>query len=258
MDDVDDAPPRSASTAGALSLPVRTRRPDGTGDGDAAVTGTRQLVADETAVLLCDVWDDHWSRGAAARVEVMAPRINDIVEHLRRRGVLVVHAPSDTLDFYREHPARRRVQETPRVEPPEAPPLPEPPLPIDDSDGGSDTGEASWFTAWTRQHAAIRIDDGDVISDDGAEIYSVLRAAGRRTVLVMGVHTNMCVLGRSFGLRNLVRWGLDAMLVRDLTDAMYNPAMSPYVSHDRGTELVVEHIERHLCPTVVSADLLRW
>ena len=241
-----------------VTLPVRTRRPDPTGAVDVSVASTHQLRWEETAVLICDVWDRHWSRGASERVEAMAPRINEVVEHVRSRGVLVVHAPSETLEFYREHPARRFAQDIPRVEPPDAPPLPEPPLPIDDSDGGSDTGEASWHPAWTRQHAAIRIDDGDAISDDGAEVYSVLHAGGRRNVLVLGVHTNMCVLRRSFGIRNLLRWRFETMLVRDLTDAMYNPAMPPYVSHERGTELVVEHIERHLCPTVSSTDLLRW
>ena len=72
----------------------------------------------------------------------------------------------------------------------------------------------------------------------------------------MGVHTNMCVLGRSFGIRNMTRWGLDCYLVRDLTDTMYNPDMPPKVSHDEGTELVVRHIEEHWCPSLLSADLI--
>jgi len=32
--------------------------------------------------------------------------------------------------------------------------------------------------------------------------------------------------------------------------------MAPYVSHDEGTQLVIEHIEAHWCPTVLSGDLL--
>ncbi|MBT5709898.1 isochorismatase, partial [Candidatus Poribacteria bacterium] len=67
---------------------------------------------------------------------------------------------------------------------------------------------------------------------------------------------NMCVLGRSFGIRQMTRWGIRVALVRDLTDAMYNPAMAPHVSHDEGTELVVQHIEKYWCPTVLSSDLL--
>ncbi len=60
----------------------------------------------------------------------------------------------------------------------------------------------------------------------------------------MGVHTNMCVLNRSFGIKQMVRWRVPVALVRDLTDAMYNPARAPYVDHDAGTQLVIGYIER--------------
>jgi hypothetical protein len=73
----------------------------------------------------------------------------------------------------------------------------------------------------------------------------------------MGVHTNMCVLNRTFAIKQMVKWGKDVYLVRDLTDAMYNPARPPYVSHEDGTRLVVEYIEKFWCPTVASDDLLR-
>ena len=33
-----------------------------------------------------------------------------------------------------------------------------------------------------------------------------------------GVHTNMCVLGRPFGLRQMARLGKNTALVRDMTD----------------------------------------
>jgi hypothetical protein len=42
--------------------------------------------------------------------------------------------------------------------------------------------------------------------------------------------------------------GVRCNLVRDLTDAMYNPARRPFVSHDHGTELVIEHIEKYWRP----------
>jgi len=38
---------------------------------------------------------------------------------------------------------------------------------------------------------------------------------------------------------------------------MYNPENRPYVSHDRGTELVVEHIEKYWCPPAVSGEVAR-
>ena len=79
---------------------------------------------------------------------------------------------------------------------------------------------------------------------------------GIETVLVCGVHTNMCVLGRPFGLRQLSQHGFEVALVRDLTDTMYNPQRWPYVNHFSGTDRVLDHIERVICPTVVSSQLL--
>ena len=71
----------------------------------------------------------------------------------------------------------------------------------------------------------------------------------------MGVHTNMCVLGRSFAIKQMVRWGVNAVLARDLTDAMYHPFKPPYVSHEAGTQLIIEYIEKFWCPTILSGDL---
>ena len=141
--------------------------------------------------------------------------------------------------------------------PPKPAERPEQPLPIDDTDEGSDTGETESHIAWTRQHPAIEIDhDVDAISDEGQEIYSFLHQLDIRQVLIMGVHTNMCILNRSFGIKQMVKWGVNIALVRDLTDAMYNPARAPYVEHDDGTRLVVGYIEKFWCPTISSADIL--
>ncbi len=83
-----------------------------------------------------------------------------------------------------------------------------------------------------------------------------MRLHGIEHVVIMGVHTNMCILNRSFAIKQMVRWSVDIMLCRDLTDCMYNPAMAPYVGHDEGTALVISYIETFWCPTVSSEDLI--
>ena len=181
-------------------------------------------------------------------------------EYLERRAKKLKRSASSVLSELiteaARQDARQRVLDLPQVKPPRNRRVLDPRLPIDDSDGGSDTGEKPWHKAWTRQHPAIIIDEErDMVSDDGREIYSCLRACGTRFLVVMGVHTNMCVLNRSFGIKQMVRWGVPVALVRDLTDTMYNPAMPPYVSHAEGTRLVVEYIEKFWCPTILSADL---
>ncbi len=222
-----------------------------------AETVERAVPAAQAAILICDMWDNHWSRGAAERVDAMAPRMNQVIAAARARGVHIIHAPSDTLAFYAAHPARQRMLAVPPVDPPAERELPNPPLPIDDSDEGSDTGETTTHRAWTRQHAAIEIDPArDVISDKGREVYSYLRQQEIQQVLIMGVHTNMCVLNRSFAIKQMVKWGQEIALVRDLTDTMYNPARPPYVSHDEGTQLVIGYIERFWCPSLASTQVI--
>ncbi|MEJ7605483.1 MAG: isochorismatase [Bryobacteraceae bacterium] len=169
----------------------------------------------------------------------------------------IVHAPSDTMGFYESHPSRQAILKFATIEPPSPLTITEPKLPIDDKDGGCDTEGDKSYRAWKRQHPGLRVDDGDFISDKGSEIYNMIRARSIQTLLVMGVHTNMCILNRSFAIRQMTRWGISCILVRDLTDAMYDPKDAPHVSHQQGTELVIQHIESYWGPTVVSNDLLR-
>jgi nicotinamidase-related amidase len=229
--------------------------------GDHAVWSTRVreriIPAEKTAILLCDIWDGHWCRGAVERLADMLPRMNEVVALARQKGARIIHAPSETMDFYTASPARARILGLPQVKPPRNRKIRNPRLPIDDSDGGADTGETTWPKAWTRQHPAIQIDERqDVISDDGPEIYSFLKSQSTDLLVVLGVHTNMCILNRSFGIKQMVRWGVPVTLMRDLTDSMYNPAMAPYVSHAEGTRLVVEYIEKFWCPTILSSQLI--
>jgi len=245
---------------GQLSLRLRTQRLTQNENGYTVwctdVTDAEWPVA-ESALLLCDVWDKHWSRGATERLNLMIPRMNAVAEAARAKGVQIVHAPSNTMDFYADTPARQRMLDAPHVDPPAEKDLPDRPLPVDASDHGSDTGETQPHQAWVQQHPGIRIDqERDGMSESGQEVYRFLRQRGITNMLTMGVHTNMCVLGRSFAIKQMIRWGVSVALVRDLTDTMYNPAMPPYVSHEEGTRLVVEYIEKFWCPTVLSEDVL--
>ncbi len=47
------------------------------------------------------------------------------------------------------------------------------------------------------------------------------------------------------------------VLARDLTDAMYDPRQAPWVSHERGTNLIIEHVEKFWCPSIEGGDLTR-
>ncbi len=184
--------------------------------------------------------------------------MNRVVKAARKNGVQIIHSPSETMNSYIDTSYRQKIANIPRVTPPSPSNIPSPPLPIDDSDGGcDDIPLCRPYKAWTRQHPAIEIMEPDVISDDGLEIYSFMKLRGIKNLIIMGIHTNMCILNKSFGIKQMVKWGVRCILVRDLTDAMYNPRRPPHVSHERGTELVVEYIEKYWCPSILSNDLLK-
>jgi nicotinamidase-related amidase len=245
-----------------LELTLRSRVENVKGSGDwQAVPVTREFDPSKTALVICDMWDHHWCASAEDRVAALAQKMEPVLQLARKRGVLIIHAPSETMAFYSHNPARIKMLKLPAVEPPVPLALSEPPLPIDDSDGGCDgqTNKLAPNTPvwWTRENAALSIGSDDLISDNGLEIYSALRSHRIETLLFVGVHTNMCILNRTFGIRQMTRWGVSCVLIRDLTDAMYNPARAPYVSHGQGTELVIEHIEKYWAPTLTSDDLVR-
>ncbi len=210
----------------------------------------------KSAVIVCDMWDRHWCSGANVRVAALVKRLDPVLEAARKSGMIVVHAPSDTMAYYANAPQRARILKLPQVAPPQEQQISAPPLPIDDSDGGCDTPGDTEHQAWKCEHPGLRIAPEDYISDNGQEIYNLLRARGVETVFYTGVHANMCILNRSFAIRQMTKWGVRCILLRDLTDAMYNPQDAPHVSHQRGTELVVEYIEKYWSPTALSADLM--
>jgi nicotinamidase-related amidase len=265
---------------GRLDLTLR-RRVESPGLGaPRAIETPARWEAKRTAAIVCDMWDLHHCLNAVRRETDMAPRMDLLLKALRDRGVTVIHAPSSCMDAYKSHPARLRAKSTPRSKSlPEGiaswckriPAEEQATYPVDQSDGGEDDDPAEhsrWaarLTAagknprapWTSQTALLTIDAArDYISDDGQEIWSVLEDRGIDHVLLMGVHTNMCVLGRPFGLRQMAKNGKDVALVRDMTDTMYNPARAPFVSHFTGTDRVVEHVERFVCPTMTSDQVL--
>jgi len=183
------------------------------------------------------------------------------------------------MDAYKDHPARKRAQAAPKAANlpkdiadwcKQIPAEEKGKYPIDQTDGGEDDDPVEheqWHAKlkamgrnpkapWKSQHAGLTIKDQDAISDSGVEVWNMLEEQGINNVMLVGVHTNMCVLGRPFGLRQMAKNGKNVVLVRDLTDTMYNPKSWPYVSHFEGTRLIVEHIEKYVCPTITSDQLL--
>ena len=249
---------------GRLSVTLRDRQKTSAGKVRER-TRKVEWTAAETAVIICDMWNGHYCLLAAQRVDAMAPRMNRVITAARAHGMLIIHAPSGCMDVNAKTAHRWRMKLAPAAKTPiplkgwcYRDPEREPELPVDVSKQPCDdpvVGKA--VRRFSKQHDAIKITGFDGVSHSGQEIYNVLHREGIRNVVLMGVHTNMCVLGRPFGIRQMVGLGFNVALARDLTDAMYDPRQAPFVSHTRGTELVVEHIETYWCPSLLGADLTK-
>lgn len=281
-----DGDPRMADPQ-ILKLTMCTRRKD------QLQFASSHWPAARTAVIVCDMWDSHHCHNAVRRVAELCPRMEKLLSVSRAKGCTIIHCPSECMSYYSGTRARLRAQQVPaldsypegidegchkiptepgdRAQAAEAAGCVAGGYPIDQRDGGADdTAEdhAAWAiklkaegknpgAPWTRQTDALTIDpEQDFVTDIGREVWSILHHKNLQHVLVLGVHTNMCVLGRPFGLRQLTRLGKEVALVRDMTDSMYNPASPPYVDHFTGNRLICEYIEKFVCPTTTSDQIL--
>ncbi len=252
------------AAAAPIKFTARLRQAAGPNEAASVVYKEMEWESTKTAVIVCDMWDKHWCKGATARVAEMAPRMNEFLKKCRAMGTLVIHAPSGTMAFYKDSPQRKRAEKAKGSVSGENlnswKPIDrsrEGPLPIDDSDGGCDDDpKCAQGSPWRSQIGLLEIGQEDAVSDSGEEILGLIQERGIENVILLGVHANMCVLGRPFGIRAMVGRGKNVLLVRDLTDTMYNSRMRPLVSHFAGTDLVAEHIEKHWCPTITSDQIL--
>lgn len=225
----------------------------------------RGFNSETLAIVICDMWDAAQCVSAAQRIQEVAPRINRLASRLREAGALIVHAPAGCTEYYANTPARDRAlragarRPAPSVGWNDRDSLREPNLPpflADDTPCSCEPGPACTSGGppypWTRQVDAIDIAADDVVTDRGEELQALLDEGRIDDVLVAGVHANRCVLGRPYGIRQLVYWRKRPVLCRDLTDSYHRDPRG----HSAGNDAMVAHIEQHWCPTVASEQLL--
>jgi hypothetical protein len=86
---------------GTIALPARSRSAEPPGSVRISERVLRWEVA-QTAVIICDMWNTHTCNLSAQRVAAMAPRMNHVISASRSLGVMIIHAPSDTMKYYED------------------------------------------------------------------------------------------------------------------------------------------------------------
>lgn len=215
-----------------------------------AIQVTRERIdASKIGVIAVDVWNFHWCKTATMRVDAFVPRINKALEAARSLGMTVMLCPSDVVDNYVGLPQRESVlalalQSVPKVMEVNCPPVPDA--------GGCACGRerCAGNYGWDAMHPGLQSGDGDWMPDTQAEVYTICQQRQITHLIYVGFHTQVCLLGKSMGLRAMKSAGLQCVLARDMTDAHpgYDPARQ--FTPDLNTEQVVEHFEKHLAPTI--------
>src|SRR5216684_1678551 len=183
---------------GTIALPARSRSAEPPGSVRVSERVLRWEVA-QTAIIICDMWDTHTCNLSAQRVAAMALPMNRVISASRSLGVMIIHAPSDTMKYYEGTPQRLRMQRAP-VTSSSTPILTRCPrdsaeernFPIDDTAGGCDDPILKDETGpypWTRENPALDVVGFDGVSDNGQEIYNFCKQESISNVALMGVHT---------------------------------------------------------------------
>src|SRR4051794_25235313 len=89
------------SSAARADITVQKRsRVENAGSWSSKET-TETWRQNETAIIVCDMWDSHHCLNAVRRCVEIAPRMNAVLNKARDQGVLIIHAPSSCMDPYK-------------------------------------------------------------------------------------------------------------------------------------------------------------
>jgi nicotinamidase-related amidase len=204
------------------------------------------------------MWNFHWCMTASERVSAMVPRMNRVLLTARELRMQVVWNPSDVVTAYSGYPQYERAgavehRQAPKTRNPLSAKFTAP-------HGACMCGpgiHCHGNYGWDAMHPDLIIEDNDLISSSTDEIYTLLSDRGITDIIYMGVHTNMCVLGKPGAMSSMWSAGFNCMLARDLNDAFtaYEPDRN--YTPDTGTTQIDENLQQAGIPNINMGDSFR-
>ena len=237
-----------------LELQLQRRDPK---SGALSVTPER-VASTNVAIVMIDFWNYHWCATWVGRAGVMIPRMNQALVEARKLGITIVHAPTDCSGGHAGTPQREAMAGL-------APqPLPKPsdfnppaPWGLGFSGGCMCGGPYTCIAnyGWTREDPRLLIAETDFVSSGPHELNNLCVARGIKHLIYCGGAANMCLLQKQEAMLAMIRHGYHGMVARDITEA-HSEFTAPG-SADHATEKSVEHIEKHIGPSVHLIEELR-
>ena len=215
---------------------------------------TMSLPVGQTALVLVDVWNNHFIESWLERAaQVTREAVVPVLEAARAAGFTIVHAPCpevaeqfDQLAFH-QRPA----------------PVPEPDWPP--AEFRTRQGPFAAFRGPRAQppgiprieplgmSPAIEVADEDFVLATGQQLHDLCRQREILHLVYAGFATNWCVLGRDYGMRAMRRRGYNLILLRDATMGVEFPDT---LGELKATELAIREAEQQIGFSASNEDFL--
>ena len=210
------------------------------------------LPLQQTALVLVDVWDNHFIESWLERAgRVTAEGVVPVLAKAREVGMTVVHAPSppiaETYKQLKRHtpavpsavadwpPAEFRARageyaafRGPRSQPPGIPDIPE-----------------------LGMSPLVEVREEEFVVATGDQLQEVAREQGVMHLIFAGFATNWCILNRDYGMRAMARRGYNMILLRDATAGVEFPDT---VDACFATEMAIREVEQQLGFSASNGD----
>ncbi len=227
------------------------------------VEGVYEVDPFAAAVVLVDAWNWHPVRSHLARTaDIVRERIAPLLAEVRAVGLPVIYAPSPSVAV-RYPQWRSRFGDRPAPESTQPEPWPPPDL-------AARTGA---YAAYHRRHAeypadydassprwgrrdsihdSIAPEPDDLVVATGRELHEILAERRIGFLFYAGFATNVCVLGRDYGIRAMAARGYLPILLRDCTTGIEARESLPDLA---ATRLAIQEVE-FFYYSADSADLI--
>ncbi|MFT5091146.1 MAG: nicotinamidase-related amidase [Candidatus Latescibacterota bacterium] len=212
------------------------------------------LPAGQTALVLVDLWDNHFIESWLERAEqITREAVVPVLAAAREVGLTIVHAPSP--------PVAEQFEELKK----HAPPMPSVPPAWPPAEFRSRQGEYAAFRGPRAQPPGIppldrlgmsphiEVLEGEFVVATGEQLHVLLAERGILHLVYAGFATNWCILNRDYGMRAMAGRGYNLVLLREATAGVEFPDT---VAKGLATEMAVREVEQQLGFSAANADFL--
>lgn len=228
---------------------------------DSAILRLDSIEIDKSIVFVVDMWDKHWCKEVNEKLTDLAERINLKLRELRAKGFTIMHIPSDCEAYYQDFEQFKKVKKETKgftsrqvYYGKEINPLRHDLFLLKTlhNEGCNCKPTCKNKKVWTRQHPAIEIHNNDLIATDPLNIHFYLNNHSFKNIIYMGVHANVCILKRPFGIIKMKQQGYNCLLYKEYTDVMVNMYKTEGMSEREVRDKVYKLIEYYFCPAIIQ------